>query len=120
MVTCKNIAALGFNDRGIKDGSSLYVLRHTSARAMLIKELWTGYCGSDVNVYWFCRNLCQYVRTKPTGETADREYEDIGEIIWDLHHREIITDAALWTAYMKRDDNMYWFLRKGLHWCRTH
>ncbi len=179
---CRNIAALGFNNRGIKDGSNLYVLRHTSARAMLVevcfvdtddadkylklgadkiataiceaitgtktptvtqtteeytstndiiwelhhrgvisdKALWTGYCGSDVNVYWFCRKLCQYVRTKTRVESEKNEYEDIGAIVWDLHHRGIISDAALWTAYMKRDTNVYWLLRKGLHWCRTH
>lgn len=180
--TCKNISALGFKSRGIKDGSNLYVLKHTSARAMLVevcfvdtddaqeyltlghekiakaiyeaitgsaspaltssteeydsvndiikvladkgiitdRDLWLGYCGTDTNVYWFCRKLCQYVRTKQGGETADREYTDIGEIIWDLHHRGIISDAALWTNYMNRDRNVYWLLQKGLHWCRTH
>ena len=180
--TCKNISALGFNSRGIKDGSHLYVLKYTSARAMLVevcfvdtddaqkyltlgydkiakaiyegitgsaspaltntteeydsandfiwelhnrgiitdKELWLGYCSSDTNVYWFCRKLCQYVRTKSTKETADREYKDIGEIVWDLHYRKIITDKDLWTDYMNRDTNVYWLLQKGLHWCRTH
>ena len=180
--TCKNIAALGFNNRGVKDGSNLYVLKYTSARAMLVevcfvdtadaekyiktgyyeiageiysaitdssspalttgtaeydsandiiwelanrgilteKDLWLSYCGTDVNVYWFCRKLCQYVRTKSTKETADREYRDINEIIWDLHYRGIITDKQLWTDYMNRDNNVYWLLQKGLHYCRTH
>ncbi len=178
----RNIAALGFNNRGIKDGSNLYVLRHTSARAMLVevcfvdtddadkylklgadklataiceaitgtnaptvtqtteeytstndiiwelhhrgiigdKALWTGYCGSDVNVYWFCRKLCQYVRTKPTGEHETDEYADAHDIAWDLCHRGVIGDMTLWEAYMKRDENVYWLLRKGLNWCRTH
>ena len=32
-----NICALGYANRGIKDGSSLYVLRHTKAKAILIE-----------------------------------------------------------------------------------
>ena len=34
---CNNIAALGFKNRGIKDGSSLYVVKHTKAPAVLIE-----------------------------------------------------------------------------------
>lgn len=34
---CANIAALGFRNRGIKDGSSLYVIKHTKAPAMLVE-----------------------------------------------------------------------------------
>lgn len=32
-----NIAALGFKNRGIKDGSNLYVIKHTKAQAVLIE-----------------------------------------------------------------------------------
>ncbi|HDK7162071.1 TPA: N-acetylmuramoyl-L-alanine amidase [Clostridium botulinum] len=32
-----NICALGYTNRGLKDGSGLYVLRHTKAKAMLIE-----------------------------------------------------------------------------------
>ncbi|EKO1913633.1 N-acetylmuramoyl-L-alanine amidase [Clostridium botulinum] len=32
-----NICALGYTNRGIKDGSNLYVLKHTKAKAMLIE-----------------------------------------------------------------------------------
>ena len=174
---CGSIAALGFNNRGVKDGSSLYVVRRTSATAMLIEicfvdsddaekyrsvgydkiaaaiysaitggatganeytevkdivgelerrgilsnnDLWVQYCNNDANVYWFCRKLCQYVRTKPSGETADSEYRDIGDIVWDLHYRGVISDKQLWTDYMNRDANVYWLLQKGLHYCRTH
>ena len=34
---CSNIEALGFKNRGIKDGSSLYVIKHTKAPAVLIE-----------------------------------------------------------------------------------
>ncbi|AUM95325.1 TPA: N-acetylmuramoyl-L-alanine amidase [Clostridium botulinum] len=32
-----NICSLGYTNRGLKDGSSLYVLKHTKAKAMLIE-----------------------------------------------------------------------------------
>ena len=73
-----------------------------------------------MNVYWFCRKLCRYVRTKPTGEHEKDEYTNAHDIAWDLHYRGVIGDMALWENFMQRDDNVYWLLRKGLHWCRTH
>ncbi|MFT8351206.1 N-acetylmuramoyl-L-alanine amidase family protein [Clostridium saccharoperbutylacetonicum] len=37
-VVLNNILSLGFTNRGIKDGSGLYVVKHPSAIAMLIEE----------------------------------------------------------------------------------
>lgn len=34
---CSNIAALGYRNRGIKDGSSLYVIKKTRAAAVLVE-----------------------------------------------------------------------------------
>jgi N-acetylmuramoyl-L-alanine amidase len=34
---CDNITALGYKNRGIKDGSSLYVIKHTKAPALLVE-----------------------------------------------------------------------------------
>ena len=34
---CSNIAALGYKNRGIKNGSSLYVIKHTKAPALLVE-----------------------------------------------------------------------------------
>jgi N-acetylmuramoyl-L-alanine amidase len=34
---CANIAALGYKNRGIKDGSGLYVIKHTKAPAVLVE-----------------------------------------------------------------------------------
>lgn len=47
---CKNISGLGFTNRGVKDGSSLYVIKHTKAKAMLIEVC---FCDNeeDVNQY---------------------------------------------------------------------
>ena len=34
---CSNIAALGYKNRGVKDGSGLYVIKHTKAPAILVE-----------------------------------------------------------------------------------
>lgn len=51
LAVCAHIAGLGFVDRGIKDGSSLYVIRKTSARAMLVEVC---FCDNekDGETYW--------------------------------------------------------------------
>ena len=45
-----NIVSLGFRDRGIKDGSNLYVIRNTIAQAMLIEICFID-TQSDVDLY---------------------------------------------------------------------
>ena len=47
--TLKNITNLGFNNRGIKDGSNLYVIRNTKAKAMLIELFFID--SIDVELY---------------------------------------------------------------------
>ncbi|MGL5151809.1 MAG: N-acetylmuramoyl-L-alanine amidase, partial [Clostridium sp.] len=41
---CKNIANLGFTNRGVKDGTGLYVIKKTKAKSMLIEVC---FCDSD-------------------------------------------------------------------------
>ncbi|CAL83867.1 N-acetylmuramoyl-L-alanine amidase [Clostridium botulinum] len=45
-----NICALGYTNRGLKDGSSLYVLKHTKSKAMLIECCFCDNAG-DMNRY---------------------------------------------------------------------
>lgn len=46
---CKNIAELGFSDRGVKAGTGLYVIRKTKAKAMLIEVCFVD--SEDANRY---------------------------------------------------------------------
>lgn len=46
---CNNIASLGFINRGIKDGSGLYVIRKSKAKAMLIEVCFVD--SSDADLY---------------------------------------------------------------------
>lgn len=47
---CKNMSRLGFTNRGIKDGSKLYVVRRTNAKAMLIEVCFVD-TKSDTELY---------------------------------------------------------------------
>ena len=84
------------------------------------KNLWRQYCENDVNIYWFCRKLCQYIRTKGIKERETKMYTDIHDIAWDLHYRGIISDLTLWEAKMRQDKNVFYLLQKALHYIRTH
>ena len=46
---CNNIAALGFNNRGVKAGTGLYVIRKTKAKSMLIEVCFVD--TEDANKY---------------------------------------------------------------------
>ena len=49
-LVCENMAKLGFVNRGIKDGSNLYVVHRTNARAMLVEVCFVD-TKSDVDLY---------------------------------------------------------------------
>lgn len=51
----------------------------------------------------------------------DKEVEElteINDIVWELRHRRIISDANLWTGYAKENNNIYWLIRKAVHYIR--
>lgn len=83
------------------------------------EELWRSYMTNDTNVYWLCRKIIQYVRTKDYTEYADRPYTDIEEILWELGHRGIVTNVDLWREKMTSDSNIYWLCQKAVHYMRT-
>ena len=50
VAVCDKLHALGFVNRGVKDGSTLYVIRHTDAKAMLVEVCFVD-TQSDVDLY---------------------------------------------------------------------
>lgn len=83
------------------------------------EAMWRNYMNKDENLYWLCRNIIKYVRTKDYTEYADSEYTDNNEILWELSHRGIISDVDLWKKYINKDKNIYWLCRKAVHYIRT-
>ena len=50
VAACNKLCELGFTNRGVKDGSTLYVIRHTDAKAMLVEVCFVD-SASDVQLY---------------------------------------------------------------------
>ncbi|MGO5073943.1 N-acetylmuramoyl-L-alanine amidase [Clostridium sporogenes] len=63
-----NICALGYTNRGLKDGSGLYVLKHTKAKAMLIECCFCDNAG-DINRY-NAENMANAIVKGLVGETT--------------------------------------------------
>ena len=41
-----------------------------------------------------------------------KELETVNDIVWELHHRGIITDKELWLKKLAEDTDAYWLARK--------
>lgn len=82
-------------------------------------DLWRDKASEDCNIFYLLQNILYYAKIKNKGETADRDYEDIEEILWDLNYRGVITNIDLWRDKANSDVNVYWLLRKSLWYFRT-
>ena len=75
MDVCNNIAALGFNNRGVKAGTGLYVIRRTKAKSMLIE-------------------VC-FVDTEDANKYLEVGYKAIGKAIVDALGNHIVSDPVV-------------------------
>lgn len=71
------------------------------------KELWLEKLEKDKNVYWLARKYANS-KIKPT----ENNLTAINDIIWELHHKGIITNKGLWLKKLAKDQNAYWLARK--------
>lgn len=81
-------------------------------------DLWRNMAKEDTNILYLLQKLLYYAETKPHGEYADDEYTDTAAILRDLNYRGIISDIDLWRDKVA-DSNVYWLMRKALHYFRT-
>ena len=72
---CNNIAALGFNNRGVKAGTGLYVIRRTKAKSMLIE-------------------VC-FVDTEDANKYLSVGYKAIAKAIVDALDNHIVSDPVV-------------------------
>lgn len=101
---CENLNGLGFVNRGIKDGSNLYVVRRTKAKAMLVEVCFVD-TNTDVDLYkklgaaQIAQAICEAITGKNNenkGDLTMGQYEELKAEIQSL--KPMIYD------YM--DDNM--------------
>ncbi len=67
--------------------------------------LWAVKCATDTNAYWLARKIAN--KTKNAPERKIR-LESINDIVWELAHRSIIIDKALWLKLFESDKDLYW------------
>lgn len=86
---CKKLNTLGFHNRGIKDGSNLYVIRHTTAKAMLVEVCFVD-SKTDADLYnrLGCDKVAQAVCAAICGSNEEdltvTQYEELKKEIQNL------------------------------------
>ncbi len=118
------MAKLGFVNRGVKDGSNLYVIRHTDAAAMLVEVCFVD-TKSDAELYTktgvdeiakaiyegITGKISAGVETAPEkngGELTMEQYNELNERLKKLESPMI---------YNYIDDNMPEWAREAVKWC---
>ncbi len=95
--------------------------REITDAALIVKELckrgiitnvglWNVKCATDTNAYWLARKICNMTKKAP--ERVPK-LESVNDIVWELYHRGIITDKALWLKIKEVDKDLYWLGYKG-------
>lgn len=117
-----NISALGFKNRGIKDGSHLYVIKNTKTKALLIEVCFVDNV-EDVNNYLNnVNNIAKAIAEGITGvkimneNNYLQEFEEAKELMIKLgvtdgsNPKASITREEVWTM-LKR---LYYNIKKGV------
>ena len=104
--TCEAISKLGFKNRGVKDGSSLYVIRHTTAKAMLVEVCFTD-SASDAELYEKvgCEAVAAAIAGAITGQTVTKK-ESEGLTMTQYEELKSEIDGMKPMIYDYIDDNM--------------
>lgn len=104
---CNELHKLGFVDRGVKDGSSLYVIKNTKAKAVLVEVCFVDN-SSDVTLYkkkgstLIANAICKAIIGEDILEKDTDEYTDIGK----LSTRKKINEIAKMGIFPYKNDEL--------------
>jgi N-acetylmuramoyl-L-alanine amidase len=127
-LACENMSELGFVNRGIKNGSNLYVIRKSDARAMLVEVCFVD-TKSDVDLYQsvganaIADALCDAIMGKKMEEELTMsQYEELKAAIEEQNARIDVLNNELYKAenpmiYNYIDENMPEWARESVSWC---
>lgn len=126
---CKALESLGFKNRGVKDGSNLYVVRRSDAKAMLVEVCFVDTDDADKYKQLGADKVAQTICNAITGESEDltmTQYEDLKNQINELQDRVAKTTDSIAKQLQKLttpfiynyiDDNMPEWAREAVQWC---
>lgn len=127
-LVCENMAKLGFVNRGIKDGSNLYVVHRTNARAMLVEVCFVD-TKSDVDLYNIvgADAIAKAIGDAIIGEKMEEEltmsqYEELKGLIANQSARVDVLQNEVYKLenpmiYNYIDSNMPEWAREAVQWC---
>ena len=82
------------------------IIKSLSLRGIVTDiSLWEKKCASDENAYWLARKICNMTKNV---KRSGGELKSVNDIVWELNHRGIILDMALWLKLFEEDKNLYW------------
>lgn len=70
---CKALESLGFKNRGVKDGSNLYVVRRSDTKAMLIEVCFVDTDDAELYTRLGADKVAQAIAEAITGQTTEME-----------------------------------------------
>lgn len=73
------------------------------------KELWLSKMTPNSPAYWL-----GYKIANKTVNSTEKELESVNDIVWELKHRGIISDSALWLDLLNKDRNLYCLAKKAV------
>lgn len=127
-LVCENMAELGFVNRGIKNGSNLYVIRKSRARAMLVEVCFVD-TKSDADLYnrvgadAIADAICDAIIGKRMeGELTMSQYEELRNMISAERVRidalqQDVSKIQNPMIYNYIDDNMPSWAHQAVQWC---
>lgn len=124
-LVCENMAELGFVNRGIKDGSNLYVVRRSDALAMLVEVCFVD-TRSDVDLYNRLgpETIAQAIGDAIIGERVEEDltmaqYEELKQLISEQTARvdALQNEIDNPVIYNYIDENMPEWARVAVQWC---
>lgn len=127
-LVCENMAELGFVNRGIKDGSNLYVIRKTNARAMLVEVCFVD-TKTDVDLYNSigAEKIAEAIGDAVIGVKTEEgltmsQYEELKQMISEETARIDVLQNEVYKLenpmiYNYIDENMPEWAREAVQWC---
>lgn len=78
--------------------------------------LWMSKCSADKNAYSMAYSICNKTKVSPM---RAKPLESVNDIVWELHHRGLISDKALWMRLLECDTALYWLGYKAVNMTRN-
>lgn len=78
-------------------------------------DLWQKKLTDNINAYYFAKNIAMNTQN---AAMLTPHLSNTNDIVWELGHRGIITDKALWLKLFEKDKDLWWLGYKAANMTR--